>query len=264
MALELDKTEKRMGAETVTLLKYVLEMELKKATVENGMDIALFMGVDGRIFSSFIPPQLTRDQYYLMNLVKANLEHLCRQLARENLKVSLQQYRAGTIVITGVGDSAFLAFLNAEGVDITSLDSAVRNIENVGQVIQHLFRQLPLTEDALAGYSEDVRAELKRLSRRLFVEKFEETRQYKRNMEILAYMKKEVAAVMGVGVAEEIVTVALNEIGTSPPYMGPDDWNRFVDKVVEDHLRPKSGEETAEKTARNWKAEVETRLKSFV
>ncbi len=264
MSVRLEKTDKRMGAETVTLLKHLLEMELERAAVENGMDITLFMGVDGRIFSSYVPQQLTRDQYYLMNLVKANLEHICGQLSRENLQVSIQQYEAGTIVITGVGENAFLAFLRAEGMDMASLDDVVERLQNVGLVIQHLFQQRPLTPEGVAGYSEAVQEELRRLSRRLFVEKFEETRQYKRNMEILEYLKEQVAEAMGVGVADEIVTVTLNEIGTSPPYMERDDWMRFVEKVIEDHVRPESGAEVAQSTARAWKKEVETRLTSFV
>ena len=50
--------DKTMAAETVGHLMHLLETELKRARQENDLDIAMFLGVDGRIFSSSIPNQL--------------------------------------------------------------------------------------------------------------------------------------------------------------------------------------------------------------
>src|SRR6266566_664919 len=52
------QVDKTMGADTVGHLKHLLETELKRAREENDLDIAMFSGVDGRIFSSSIPNQL--------------------------------------------------------------------------------------------------------------------------------------------------------------------------------------------------------------
>ena len=60
--------EKTMEAQDVGMLKYLLETELSRLKEETMIDLALFMGVDGRIFSSYIPFNLDSDQYYLLNL----------------------------------------------------------------------------------------------------------------------------------------------------------------------------------------------------
>src|SRR5439155_61172 len=52
------QVDKTMGADTVGHLKHLLETELKRAREEKDLDIAMFSGVDGRIFSSSIPNQL--------------------------------------------------------------------------------------------------------------------------------------------------------------------------------------------------------------
>ena len=49
------RVDKTMGADTVGYLKLLLETELTRAREENDLDIAMFLGVDGRIFSSSIP-----------------------------------------------------------------------------------------------------------------------------------------------------------------------------------------------------------------
>src|SRR5438034_183572 len=112
------KVVKTMEAESVGLLKHMLESELKRARQENGFDIVLFLGVDGRIFASDVPWNLDPKQYRLLNLVKGNLPDICGQLSSQNLKLSVQQYDAGTIIISGVGDKAFLVFLATKPLEL--------------------------------------------------------------------------------------------------------------------------------------------------
>ena len=264
MTPEVKRIDKRMEAETVSLLKHMLEMELRRTREENDLDIILFIGVDGRIFSSYIPPSLNPKQYHLLSLVKSNLEHICSQLTRENLKISIQQYAAGTVIITGIGASAFLVFLTTKDLDISNVSGLLANLQRSGIVLKHLFDLKPITSDAMSMYPDDVVEELRKLSRLLFVEKFEETREYRRNMEIMKLMKERIGSVLGVGSVDEAVTFALNELGVRPAYMTDSDWLKFVEKVVEDHIRPQRGDMVADKCLKSWREEVEKKLKSFV
>src|SRR3970282_1440616 len=100
------RVDKTMGAETVGHLKLMLDTELRRGREENGLDIAMFLGVDGGIFASSIPDTLDPREYRLLNLLKGNLSHICSQLSGQNMMMSVQQFEAGTIVISGVGDRA--------------------------------------------------------------------------------------------------------------------------------------------------------------
>jgi hypothetical protein len=77
--------DKTLEAENITLLKHLLGIELRRICKDNNLDLAFFMGVDGRTFSSHIPEQLTPMQFYLMNLMKNNLKHICGQLQSQNM-----------------------------------------------------------------------------------------------------------------------------------------------------------------------------------
>ena len=97
------KVDKTMAAETVGHLKHLLETELRRCREENELDIAMFLGVDGRIFASSIPNELNPREYRLLNLLKGNLAHICNQLSGQNMMMSVEQFEAGTIIIGGVG-----------------------------------------------------------------------------------------------------------------------------------------------------------------
>src|SRR2546425_6797367 len=94
------QVDKTMGAETVGHLKHLLETELRRAREENSLDIAMFSGGDGRIFSSSIPNQLHPPEYRLLNLLKGNLAHICNQLNGQNKMMSGPQFQAGTTHIS--------------------------------------------------------------------------------------------------------------------------------------------------------------------
>src|SRR5437899_11071280 len=113
------QVDKTMGADTVGHLKHLLETELKRAREESDLDIAMFLGVDGRIFSSSIPNRLDPRQYRLLNLLKGNLAHICSQLGGQNMMMSVQQFEAGTLIISGGGERAFLLFLPPQPVALT-------------------------------------------------------------------------------------------------------------------------------------------------
>src|SRR2546427_12224874 len=112
------QVDKTMGAETVGHLKHLLETELKRAREENDLNIAMFLGVDGRIFSSSIPNRLDPRQYRLLNLLKGNLAHICNQLGGQNMMMSVQQFEAGAILIHGLWDRGFIGILTTKPVEV--------------------------------------------------------------------------------------------------------------------------------------------------
>ncbi|HKZ47952.1 MAG TPA: hypothetical protein VJ397_04080 [Thermoplasmata archaeon] len=257
------KTEKTMEAESVTLLKHMLEMELAKVREENAFDVVLFMGVDGRIFSSSIPAELSPDQYRLLNLVKGNLVHICGQLGSKNMKFSVQQYEVGSVFISGVGEKAFLLMFTSRPVEVTQMEAPVRSVLQASAVLRHLFEIRPLTEEYLARQPPEVAAELKRLTRRLFVEKYEETGEFRRNMEVLKFLREGLVGLVGVGPAQEILQLVFSEAGTAAKFMKEEQWMAAFDRLVA-RLREQAGDVAAEKAKKEWGPEVRRLLKSFV
>ena len=255
--------EKTMEAESAGLLKHVLEIELKHAREENAFDIVLFLGVDGRIFASEVPPGLDAHQYRLLTLMKSNLGHICHQLRGQNLMLSIQQYDVGTIVISGVGDKAFLVFLAARPIEIAAMHDTLRAVVRVSAVMKHLLEERPVTPAALAGYEEETARELRRLTRTLFVDTFEDTRGYKRNMEVLEFLRKRLESTVGVGSRDEILTMAFNEIGTSAAFMEAASWDRLLE-ILARGVGEIAGESAAEACRREWAPHVHKILASFV
>ncbi|TET89998.1 MAG: hypothetical protein E3J35_08260 [Methanomassiliicoccales archaeon] len=255
--------DKRMEAGTATMLKHMLDLELRKVKDENGIDAVMFMGVDGRMFSSDIPVDLTPPQYRLLNLVKSHLPHICGQLSAENLQISVQYYEGGTIIISGVGPNAFLIFLLTKKIEFNDMEKMLANVEDASVVMRHLFELRPHSPEILSTYSEKVAAELTDLSRRLFVERFEETPGYKKNMEILNFVKKKIKQTVGVGAVDEVVTFSFNELGTSAAYMNDDLWLKFMENVIH-HIEEMSGDMVAQDFASTSLPEIQKKLKSFV
>ena len=258
------KIDKRMEAKTVVQLKHMFEMELRQIKDANDIDILMFVGIDGRIFASIIPPILDSIQFKFLNLVKGNLTSLCSQLKGDKMKVNIQQYEFGSVVISSVGDNCFLASVFTNPLQIDSMGPTITNVMNGSTVLNHLFVQRPITEESVEDYDKAVQDELSRLTRQLFVEKFEETRGYKRNMELLKYLKQKIGSVVGIGAVDEIITVSMNELGLSASYMKDKDWLKFVDMVIDKHIKERSGDIVADECKRTWIPEVERKLKSFV
>jgi predicted regulator of Ras-like GTPase activity (Roadblock/LC7/MglB family) len=257
------RVDKTMGAVTVGHLQHLLDTELRRTRDESGLDMALFLGVDGRIFASSIPDVLDPRQYRLLSLLKGNLGHICNQLAGQNMMMSVQQFEAGTVVISGVGERAFLVFLTTKRVEITKMQSVLSNVVKASIVVRHLFESKPITPEVLGRYDEAVATELKKLTRILFVEKFEETKEFRKNKEIEAFLRGKLAALVAPGQLEEIVTLGFNEIGTSTAYMTPNHWDLFVTFIV-DRLRDLRGDAVAEKADREWRIHLRHVLSSFV
>ncbi len=264
MKKTLKKMEKTLEAEDVTLLKHMLNMEMEHLCKENEIDIMMFVGVDGRVFASLIPPQLTPPQFFMLNLMKAKKPYICGQLKNENLTLAIEKYKEGSLIITGIGDNAFLASLFAKDIDPTSMDDTVKKLLTGSEVLRHVFELKRMDESTLNNLPDDVAEELRRLSRQLFIDQFEHTRKYKKNMEILEFIKKKLAETVGVGQVDEIVTLTFNEMGTSSAYMTDRLWSMFMEKVIENHIRRLRGDIMADECLKTWIPELDQKLRSFV
>ena len=260
----IKKMDKTLEAENITLLKHLLGIELRRVCTDKDIDMAFFMGVDGRTFSSHIPENLTPIQFYLMNLMKNNLKHICGQLQSENMKVSIQQYKKGAIVISGVGDNAFLVSIIEKDLEIDKIHEIIDVAITASAVLKHILEIKPINDETMADYPNAVSDELRKLSRLLFKEQFVHTRNYKKNIEILDFLKGKIKSVVGIGAVEEIVTLVLNELGAAPAYMNDNLWITFIDKVISDHIGKLRGDIVADECRKTWVPEVERKLKSFV
>jgi len=258
------KIDKTMEAQTASLLKDIILMEMKKVVENTGVEIILLTSVDGRIFSSIIPPTLSPVQFHMFNLLRQNIPSICSQLKSENLVEAVQVYENGTMFITGVGKNLFLASIKTGKTSSSENMEISRKLAQGACVLEYLATQRPTDESALESLPEEIRNEIKRLSRQLFVERFDQTRQYKKNMEILNMIKEKLATVVGVGAVNEIVELTFNELGTSAPYMNDRLWLTFMERLIKEHVKKLSGEIVADECYKTWIPEIEKKLKMFV
>lgn len=253
-----------MEAENVSQLKYLLEMELDRLRDRTDVDITLFLGVDGRIFTTSIPEELDTVQYRLLNTFKNNIPSLCSKLKGEDLEVSIERWQRGMAVVASVGDNAFLASLLTKKAEISETGELLEEIVKTTKVLKHIFEQKDFDEESMEGYPDNVKEELDQLSRQLFVDRFKHTKKYKRNMEILNFIKDKIEQTVGLGSVDEIISVTFNELGTSAPYMEEDMWTEFLDRVVDNHLKQKIGDVQAEEYKKQWKSELQNKLKAYL
>jgi hypothetical protein len=256
--------KKTLEAEDISLLRHLLEMELRRLHDEAEIDIILFMGIDGRIFSSYIPHTLNTQQYFLLSLVRSNLPHICAQLRSENLKISLQQYEEGILILSGVGNNAFIACIIATDIEIAEVQERIASVVKASAVLKHVFELRPLNESELVNYPEEISNELMSLSRLLFKERFTYTKDYKKNVEILENIKTKIESVMSKGQVNEIVTLTFNELGTQLGTMNNRLWMQFLELVINNHIQPSTSDLIAEECRKTWIPEIERKLKSFV
>ncbi len=253
-----------MEAENVSQLKYMLEMELKNLRERADIDLALFIGVGGRIFATSIPDDLKPDQYRLLSTFKSNMASLCSKLKGEDLEVSIERWKSGMAIVAAVGGNSFLASLLTKKSEISKMGNKLDEVMKATTVLKHIFEQRDFSENTIQSYPKDVQDELNRLTRQLFVDRFTHTKSYKKNEEILEFMKDKIRNAVGVGQLDQIVSVTFNEMGTSAPYMEDDMWYDFLEKVVDEHLRSVVGDIQAERYKKQWKKELEKKLKTYL
>lgn len=261
MQKNLDRT---MEAEDVTLLRNLIDMSLRNLIKESQIELVMLVGVDGRIFAQVIPNTLTPSQYSLFNHVKINLHHICHQLKHKNMKISFEQFPDGVLIISGVGDNAFLACIVSKEMQQKDLQMNIASITKWSIIVNHVFKLKPLKGKELDVYDSEIRDELRKLSRKLFVEHFADTSKYKKNEKILAFLKKKVSEVVGIGMTDELITLTFNELGTTAPYMNDKLWLMFAEKLINEHIKQSSGDIVADECYKTWIPELQQKLKTFI
>lgn len=246
--------------EDVSLLKFALESQLKRTYQISDVDVVLFAGVDGKIYASYIPEDVGSKIFEFTNIINKNLQHISQQL-EIGLMQSVIEYQFGTVIFSSVGRGAILISLFTREIDLTE---NMRIIDITREVMLHIFEQRPMTSQQLSQYSDDVAEELRGLSKRVFDEMYTQSSEYKKNMEILNDVKSKIGKVMGRGEVEQVLTMAFNEIASSPKWMTENEWILLVDMVIEDQVRPLHGDYVADMCKNDWLPDIKRKLEAFV
>ncbi len=257
------KLDKTLEARDVTLLRSLLHLSITRLRDEGNIDIILFVGVNGRIFDSIIPEVLNAKEYYLLNTFKANLYKICSELKSKNMKISVEEYSDGTLIISKVGNAAFLAVMVTKSLEHEELQKLIATTNKWSIIVNHIFQLRPLSGPEIEEYPGDIKEEFHKLSRQLFVKSFAHTKQYRKNQKIIEYLKKELSSIVGVGMVDEVITISFNELGTAPQYMTDDLWPIFVEKIA-NRVRALRGDMVADEYYKKWLNDVERLIRSFV
>jgi hypothetical protein len=255
---------KALDADDAALLKQVLQLELDAVRSEAGVDAVLLLGVDGRIFASSIPPKLAQNPYRLMERVKHQVPHLAATLRRQRLKLQVQSFEEGAVVIAEVSEGAFIATVQADSGSVKGMDPVIRRIQVACKAVAHILREKRFSDQDLRGYPEEVRSELKSLSYRLFRDAYDTTRAARKNREIADFLRKKIRDRLGPGLVDEAMAVAYNELGTTERFMNDKLWQRFIETVVENQVRRLSGDIVADVCKRTWSKDIARMIESFV
>jgi len=255
---------KSLDAEDVTLLKQVLQLELDALRADAAVDVVFLMGADGRIFASSIPRKLAQPQYRLMERVKQQVPHIAASLRRQHLKLQVQTYEEGAVVIAEASRGSFLAAIKVGQGSVKGLDAVIGRTEVACKAVAHLMAERGFSDEEMKGLPDEVRAELKALSYRLFREAYDTTKGARKNREVADFLRKRIRDRLGAGLVEEVMGLTYNELGTTERFMNDKLWQRFVDIVVEKHVRRLSGDIVADVCRRTWSKDVGRMLESFV
>jgi hypothetical protein len=174
------------------------------------------------------------------------------------------QYAEGNMFISGVGSNAFLLAIDAKDISNKELEEKLNTLEHTSMVVKHIYELKPLNEKDLADYPVEVKTELETLGRQLFKERFTQTKDYKKNVEILEMISAKLATVVGKGAVQEVVDMTFNEMGLRLSNMEKRTWMMFLETVIKKHISRLSGSIVADECLRTWIPEIEMKLRSFV
>jgi hypothetical protein len=180
------------------------------------------------------------------------------------MKISLQQFEEGILILSGVGNNAFIACIVAKEIEIAEVQNRLNSVIKASAVLKHIFELKPLKESELVNYPEDISNELMSLSRLLFKERFTYTKDYQKNVEILDNIKSKIESVVSKGQVNEIITLTFNELGTQLGTMNKKLWMQFLELVITNHIRPSTSDLIAEECRKTWIPEIQRKLKSFI
>ncbi|HEX9709191.1 MAG TPA: hypothetical protein VGB42_04400 [Candidatus Thermoplasmatota archaeon] len=255
---------KSLDAQDVRLLKQVIRLELDAVRADSGVDVALLMGADGRIFAASMPTALRAREFALMERMKAQVPALATALRRQRMQLQVQSYEEGSVVVAEVGRGSFLVALKADGSFLGAMDAVLGRLSVACRVLDHLIKEKGLSPEETRAEPEPVRKELEALSYRLFREAYDTTKTARKNREVAEFLRKRIRDRLGAGLVDEVMGLTYNELGSSERFMNDLLWQRFIETVVEKHVRRVSGDIVADVCARTWSRDVRRMVESFV
>lgn len=255
---------KSLEAQDVRLLKQVIQLELDAVRSDTALDIVLLMGAGGRIFASSMEAALGAREFALMERVKAQVPALAAALQRQRMRLQLQSFEEGSVVLAEVGRGSFLVALRAEGPSVASMDPVVGRLEVACQVLDHLVKEKGFSDEEVRALPEPVRKELKALSYRLFREAYDTTETARKNRQVAVFLRERIRDRLGAGLVDEVMGVTYNELGVTERFMNDQLWQRFIESVVEKHVRRAAGDIVADVCAKTWSRDVQRMVESFV
>jgi hypothetical protein len=255
---------KTLDAQDVRLLKQVIQLELDAVREGAGLDAVILMGADGRIFASSMPRALAAREFALMQRVKAQIPSLAAALRRQRLRLQVQSFDEGSVVVAEVAKGSYLGALKAEGGSLRAMDPVLERLQVACRVLDHLLKERGFSDDELRGEPEPVRAELKALSYKLFREAYDTTKTARKNREVAQFMRGRIRDRLGPGMVDEVMDVTYNELGVTERFMNDALWPRFIETVVEKHVRRELGDIVADVCKKTWTRDVQRMVDSFV
>lgn len=216
--------------EAVTVLKYALDFELKIMIEKSDIVAALLVGLNGEVLASCIPGNLDSDLYRLLNMGRANIPFLRREITLGRIEQSITRYEAGNMVVTRVGNGQLLMSV------LDKKSSVTRNLPQIytsAQILSHISEQKPITRSELAEYSEEIAEELAELTRRLYseLEVKGTVGEKKKNEEILVKFKAILDYVVGQAESDMLMIANINQLGIRTKQVSPGQWRQLVSQI---------------------------------
>jgi len=216
--------------EDVIVLKYALDFELRIMTEKSDVVVAILVGLNGQVLASCVPDDLASDMYRLLNLVRANIPYLRKEITIGRIEQSITRYEAGNVVVTRVGNGQLL-------ISVLNKDASVtRNLPQIytsAQILTHISNQKAITKSELAEYGEDVAEELAELTRRLYseLEAKGTVGEKKKNEEALAKFKAILDSIVGQAESDMIMIAKINQLGIRTKQVSPAQWRQLVSQI---------------------------------
>lgn len=247
--------------EDVAVLKHALNFELGILWEKSDVEASLLMGLNGQVLASRVGRELDSDLFRLLNMVRANIPLLRREMTVGGIEQSITRYRPGNVVASRVGrGELLLCILRKE----SSITSNLADIYRCVQILSHISRQKAITESELADYGQDVADELAELTWRLYAELESEgtVGEKKKNEEVLARFETTLGRILGQAESEMAMVTSVNELGIQTKEVSSDQWRQLV-ALLRRAVEAKAGRYYAEMAERQLMDIVEEAERLF-
>ena len=220
-------TVRKVTFEDVAVLKYALGFELEILAEKSDIVAAILVALNGQVLASFVPNDLSSDMFRLINMVRANIPFLRKEITIGRIEQSIARYESGNIIISRVGKGELLiSVLNKT----SSITNNLPQIYRCAQILSHISSQKPITPKELTEYGKDVADELAELTGRLYAELESKgtVGEKKKNEEILAQFKSILEKVVGRAESDMIMIVNLNRLEIRLKEVSPGQWRQLI------------------------------------